>query len=281
GDARLMGALNIGVHNAIAVASGKGGVGKSTVATNLALSLALDGASVGLLDADVYGPNIPLMMGVTTRPVAANGKIIPPVGHGVKLISMGFLVDPKQPLIWRGPMLHSAIRQFLQDVDWGNLDYLVIDLPPGTGDAGLSLSQSLNLSGAVIVTTPQQVAVTDVIRSVGMFEQLKVPVLGVIENMSYFVAPDTGKRYDIFGHGGGKAMANEVNAPFLGEVPLEIIVRQSGDDGAPVIIRDPDSAAAQAIRAIARQVAATISVQNLSRPPYDPHAADPSLRVIQ
>lgn len=277
-NARLMGTLETGVRNAIAVAAGKGGVGKSTVATNLALSLALEGASVGLLDADIYGPNVPLMMGVEDRPRAANDKIVPPVGHGVKLISMGFLVDPKQPLIWRGPMLHSAIRQFIQDVDWGNLDYLVVDLPPGTGDASLSLAQSLNITGAVIVTTPQQVAISDVIRSVGMFEQLNVPVLGVIENMSYFVAPDTGTRYDIFGHGGGQKMAEEVGATFLGEIPLEPAVREGGDQGTPIVVRDPDSAAAQSIRQIAQTVAAAVSVGNLQDKDY---VADPALNIIQ
>jgi len=281
GDARLISKLDVGIRNVIAVASGKGGVGKSTIATNLALSLALEGASVGLLDADVYGPNIPLMMGVHEKPRAVRGKILPLMGHGVKLMSIGFLVDPKQPLIWRGPLLHTTIRQFLQDVDWGELDYLVVDLPPGTGDASLSLSQSLDISGVVIVTTPQQVAISDVIRSVGMFEQLKAPVLGVVENMSYFIAPDTGKRYDIFGHGGGKTMAEEAGVPFLGEIPLEPIVRESGDDGAPVVVRDPEAAAAKAIRAIAQTVAAALSVQNLSRPPYDPYAPDPSLRVVQ
>ena len=264
-DARLMSKLDIGVRNAIAVASGKGGVGKSTVASNLALSLRLEGAKVGLLDADIYGPNVPQMMGVGGRPKAMGDRIQPPEGHGIKLFSMGFLVDPKQPLIWRGPMLHSAIRQFIQDVEWGDLDYLVIDLPPGTGDASLSLAQSMSLSGAVIVTTPQQVAISDVIRSVGMFEQLNVPIVGVVENMSYFVAPDTGQRYDIFGQGGGKAMAEDVGVPFLGEIPLESAVRKGGDAGTPIVVRDPEAAAAQAIRAIARQVAASISVQNLSQ----------------
>ncbi len=280
-DARLMGKLDVGIRNAIAVASGKGGVGKSTVATNLALSLALDGAKVGLLDADIYGPNIPLMMGADGRPKAFNGKIIPPTGHGIKLISMGFLVDPKQPLIWRGPMLHSTIRQFLQDVDWGKLDYLVVDLPPGTGDASLSLAQSISLTGAVIVTTPQQVATTDVIRSVGMFEQLNVPLLGIIENMSYFIAPDTGARYDIFGAGGGKAMSEDTGVPFLGQVPLEISVRESGDAGTPIVARNPEAASAQAIRAIARQIAAAVSVQNLTRAESKEFAADPNLKIIR
>jgi len=278
-DARLISTLDIGVRNAVAVASGKGGVGKSTVATNLALSLALEGAQVGLLDADIYGPNIPLMMGVSGRPKAKGNKILPPVGHGVKLFSMGFLVDPKQPMIWRGPMLHSAIRQFLHDVDWGNLDYLIIDLPPGTGDASLSLAQSLSLSGAVIVTTPQQVAISDVVRSVGMFEQLNVPVLGVVENMSYFVAPDTGKRYDIFGHGGGQAMARDMGLPFLGEIPLESAVRAGGDAGKPIVISEPESAAAKALRAMARTVAAAISVQNLANtsPQFAPR---PNLSIV-
>ncbi len=276
-DAQLMGALDIGIRNAIAVASGKGGVGKSTVSTNLAVALAMEGAKVGLMDADVYGPNIPLMMGTSERPHAINNKIIPLEAHGVKMISMGFLVDPKQPLIWRGPMLHSTVRQFLQDVDWGDLDYLVVDLPPGTGDVSLSLSQSLSLSGSVVVTTPQQVAISDVVRSVGMMRELKIPVFGVIENMSYFVAPDTGKRYDIFGQGGGKAMAQDVGVPFLGEIPLEPIVRQSGDSGTPVVKSAPDSPAAKAIRSLAQSIAAALSVRNL----LTEKAAEPDLRVIQ
>jgi ATP-binding protein involved in chromosome partitioning len=278
-DARLMGKLNIGVRNAIAVASGKGGVGKSTMAANLALSLSLDGAKVGLLDADIYGPNIPMMMGVADRPRGHNNKIVPPQGYGVKLMSMGFLVDPTQAIIWRGPMIHSAIRQFLEDVDWGELDYLIVDLPPGTGDASLSLAQSLSLTGAVIVTTPQQVALSDVVRGVKMFEQLNVPILGVIENMSYFLAPDTGIRYDIFGHGGGATMAQEVNVDFLGEVPLEPAVRMGGDEGAPIVARNPESVAAQAIRAVAQKVAAAVSVQNLVHAPRQ-FKTDPTLTVL-
>lgn len=278
-DARLMGKMNIGVKNAIAVASGKGGVGKSTMAANLALSLSLDGARVGLLDADIYGPNIPMMMGVNDRPKGQNDKIIPPQGYGIKIMSMGFLVDPNQPVIWRGPMIHNALRQFLQDVEWGNLDYLVVDLPPGTGDASLSLAQSLSLTGAVIVTTPQQVALSDVVRGVAMFQQLNVPILGVIENMSYFVAPDTGKRYDIFGHGGGAKMAKEVGVDFLGEVPLEPQVREGGDEGSPIVVRAPECAAAQAIRGIAQKVAAAVSVQNLLRTPRQ-FQADPTLSIL-
>ena len=278
-DARLMGKLNIGVRNAIAVASGKGGVGKSTMAANLALSLAREGARVGLLDADIYGPNIPMMMGIDERPRVQNNRVIPPVAYGIKLMSMGFLVDPSQAVIWRGPMIHNALRQFIEDVDWGELDYLVVDLPPGTGDASLSLAQSLSLTGAVIVTTPQQVALSDVVRGVKMFEQLNVPILGVIENMSYFVAPDTGQRYDIFGHGGGAAMAREVGVDFLGEVPLEPQVRIGGDEGKPIVVAQPDSPAAQAIRAVARQVAAAVSVQNLAQSPRQ-FQADPTLTIL-
>lgn len=278
-DARLMGKMNIGVKNAIAVASGKGGVGKSTMSANLALSLALDGAKVGLLDADVYGPNIPMMMGVNERPKGQSNKIIPPEAYNIKIMSMGFLVDPNQPVIWRGPMIHNALRQFLQDVEWGSLDYLVIDLPPGTGDASLSLAQSLSLTGAVIVTTPQQVALSDVVRGVAMFQQLNVPILGVIENMSYFIAPDTGHRYDIFGHGGGATMAKEVGADFLGEVPLEPQIRMGGDEGSPIVVRAPESVAAQAIRQVAQKVAAAISVQNLLHTPRQ-FQADPTLSIL-
>ncbi len=278
-DSRLMGRMNIGVSNAIAVASGKGGVGKSTTATNLAISLALDGAKVGLLDVDVYGPNIPMMMGVTGKPKGLNNKIQPLEAYGVKLMSMGFLIERGQAVIWRGPMIHNAIRQFLEDVDWGGLDYLIIDLPPGTGDASLSLSQSIGLTGAVIVTTPQQVALDDVVRGVSMFKQLNVPVFGVIENMSYFVAPDTGTRYDIFGHGGGQQMAKDVEVSFLGEVPLDSAVRIGGDEGTPIVVSQPDSPAAKAIRDIARKVAAAVSLQNIMSGQGD-FQADPALSII-
>jgi len=255
--------MDIGVKNAVAVASGKGGVGKSTLAVNLAVSLVNNGASVSLLDADIYGPNIPMMMGVDERPHSINDRIQPVMGHGVKLMSMGFLIDEGAPVIWRGPMIHSALRQFLTEVDWGDPDYLVVDLPPGTGDASLSLAQSLSLTGVVIVTTPQDVALVDVSKSIAMFDQLEVPVLGVVENMSYFVCEHCGQQTDIFGHGGGQALAERVKVPFLGEVPLDTVVRACGDSGQPVVVSNPESPAAQAIAQIASKVAATISVRDL------------------
>lgn len=280
GDRRLLSKMDIGVRNAFAVASGKGGVGKSTMATNLALALAQTGASVGLMDADVYGPNIPLMMGVHERPRAANGRILPPQGYGIKLMSMGFLVEEGTPLIWRGPMIHSALRQFLSDVDWGDLDYMVVDLPPGTGDASLSLAQSLSLTGVVIVTTPQDVALADVVKGIAMFKHLEVPVLGVIENMSYFVCGHCGERTDIFSHGGGKAVAERMGVPFLGEVPIDPVVRVGGDDGRPVVISEPESPAAVAIAEIASKIAAAISVQNVSNPLPVEFKPDPDLPVM-
>jgi ATP-binding protein involved in chromosome partitioning len=280
-DRRLLSKMDIGVKNAIAVASGKGGVGKSTIATNLALALAQSGASVGLLDADIYGPNIPLMMGVHERPRSGNGRILPPEGYGVKLMSMGFLVEEGTPIIWRGPMIHSALRQFLSDVEWGGLDYMVVDLPPGTGDASLSLTQSLALTGAVIVTTPQDVALADVVKGIAMFNQLKVPVLGVVENMSYFVCGHCGERTEIFSHGGGKTVAERMNVPFLGEVPIDPVVRAGGDSGRPVVVAEPDSPAGKAISEIATKVAAAISVQNVSNPLPVEFKSDPDLPVIQ
>jgi ATP-binding protein involved in chromosome partitioning len=262
-DPRLVGKMDIGVKNAVAVASGKGGVGKSTIAVNLAVSLANNGASVSLLDADIYGPNVPMMMGVNERPHSLNNRIQPVMGHGVRLMSMGFLIDEGAPVIWRGPMIHSALRQFLGEVDWGDPDYLVVDLPPGTGDASLSLAQSLSLTGVVIITTPQDVALADVSKSIAMFDQLEVPVLGVVENMSYFTCEHCGQRTDIFGHGGGQAMAERMKVPFLGEVPLDTVVRAGGDSGNPVVVSNPESPAAQAIAQIASKVAATISVRDL------------------
>lgn len=283
-DSRLSNQIEIDVRNAVAVGSGKGGVGKSTVAVNLAASLMQQGAKVGLLDADVYGPNIPMMMGVMdVRPVSLDGKNIEPVvAHGVKLMSIGFMVDEKTPLVWRGPMLHQAIRQFLSDVCWGDLDYLIIDLPPGTGDVQLSLAQFLPLTGAVVVTTPQAVATSDVKKAVAMFqlEQIDVPVLGVVENMSGFVAPDTGKTYDIFGRGGGKLVAGEMHVPYLGEVPIDPEVRLSGDSGTPLVLSHPESPAAQALGRISQELAAQVSMINVRRPGNRQFRMDPDLRVI-
>jgi ATP-binding protein involved in chromosome partitioning len=261
-DGRSRGLLQLPIKNAIAVASGKGGVGKSTVAVNIAVVLAQSGARVGLLDADIYGPNIPTMMGVDRISPPVDGKLVPAEAYGVKLMSIGFLVRPDQPLIWRGPMLHSAIRQFLTDVDWGELDYLVVDLPPGTGDAGLSLTQSLPLTGGVIVTLPQQVSLDDARRGLEMFRQLNVPILGVIENMSYLELPD-GTRMDVFGHGGGEKLAYETGVPFIGAIPLDPTVRQGGDLGKPVTVTNPESAVAVALKSIAEDVAAKISVAAL------------------
>lgn len=278
-DNRLFEQIQLRVRNAVAVASGKGGVGKSTVAANLAVSIARDGASVGLLDADIYGPNIPLMLGVAgQRPRVWNEKIQPVEAYDVKIMSMAFLVKEDQPIIWRGPMLHGAIRQFLSDVDWGELDYLIVDLPPGTGDAQLSLAQSLPLTGGVVVTTPQDVALADVVKGIGMFKQLKVPILGVIENMSYFVAPDTGHRYDIFGHGGGHKVAERMGVPFLGEIPIDSKVREGGDTGKPIVIEAPDSPAGQALRDIGQSLAAKISVLHLTRETFQPAA---ELKIVQ
>ena len=259
-DGRPRGLLKLPVRNVVAVASGKGGVGKSTVAVNIAVALAQSGAKVGLLDADIYGPNVPTMMGVKRLPPQnESGKLVPAVAYGVELMSIGFLVKPGQPLIWRGPMLHSAIRQFLTDVDWGELDYLVIDLPPGTGDAQLSLAQSVPLSGGVIVTLPQDVSLEDARRGLEMFRELNVPILGVVENMSYLELPD-GSRMDIFGTGGGQKMAEAANVPYLGQIPMDPSVRIGGDQGTPVVVSNPDSAPARALRALAEQLAAGLSV---------------------
>jgi len=258
-DGRNRGLLELPIRNAIAVASGKGGVGKSTVAVNIAVVLAQSGARVGLLDADIYGPNIPTMMGINRLPPPVENKLIPAEAYGVKMMSIGFLVKPGQPLIWRGPMLHSVIRQFLTDVNWGELDYLVVDLPPGTGDAALSLAQSLPLSGGVIVTLPQQVSLEDARRGIEMFRQLDVEIFGVVENMSYLELPD-GTRMDIFGSGGGARLAQEAGVPFIGAIPMDPIVRQGGDSGKPVVVTDPDSPVALALCNIAESVAARISV---------------------
>lgn len=251
-----------GVKNIIAVSSGKGGVGKSTVAVNLAVALALDGAQVGLMDADVYGPNVPIMMGAgQARPEVDVNKLIPVEAYGVKLISMGVLQPGDKPLIVRGPILHGLVKQFLSDVKWGELDYLIVDMPPGTGDVQLSLAQLVPVQGAVLVTTPQEVALIDVRRALRMFETVAVPVLGVVENMSYFIAPDTGARYNIFGEGGGEKLANEYHVPFLGSVPMGIEVREGGDKGVPVVVGQPESPQAKAFHKIAEEVARQVSIE--------------------
>lgn len=240
-------------HHTVAIASGKGGVGKSTIAVNLAVSLAQRGARVGLMDADIYGPNIPTMMGIDQLPPPQDNKITPAEAYGVKVISIGFLVQPHQPLIWRGPMLHSAIRQFVQDVNWGEIEYLIVDLPPGTGDASLSVAQTLPLTGGVIVTLPQQVSLEDARRGLEMFRQLDVPIFGVVENMSYLELPD-GTRMDIFGSGGGERLAQAAGTPFLGALPMDPIVPAGGDVGKPVVLSHPDSAVAKALAELAEAV---------------------------
>jgi len=259
-----------GVKNILAVSSGKGGVGKSTVAVNVAVALAQLGAKVGLLDADIYGPNAPVMLGLTEAKLVvrqtSSGEVLEPAfNHGVKLVSMAFLIDPDQPVIWRGPMLNGVIRQFLYQVEWGDLDYLIVDLPPGTGDAQLTLVQAVPMAGAVIVTTPQTVALLDSRKGLKMFQQLGVPVLGIVENMSYFIPPDMPERqYDIFGSGGGEKTSKELGVPLLGCVPLEIPLRQGGDRGIPVVVAEPESASAKALIAIAQTIAAKISVAALA-----------------
>ncbi len=253
-----------GVKNIIAVGSGKGGVGKSTVTVNLAVALSGMGAKVGLMDADVYGPNIPLMMGVTGRPHAVNNRIQTLSNYGVSVMSMGFLTDEDTPLIWRGPMLHNVIQQFVRQVDWGDLDYLLVDLPPGTGDVQLSLTQTVPLMGAVVVSTPQDVALQDARKATLMFRQVRVEVLGIVENMSYFVCPNCSHRTDIFSHGGGAATAAKYGVPFLGEIPLDIAVREGGDDGKPIVLAAPESPVAKAFIQVASNVAAQVSIANLN-----------------
>jgi len=251
-----------GVRFKIAVASGKGGVGKSTVAANLALALRRGGARVGLLDADIYGPSQQLMMGCTDKPrVSAEEKILPVDGNGVKVMSLGFLMDPDQPVIWRGPMVMKALQQFIEDVDWGALDYLVVDLPPGTGDAQLTITQQVPLDGAVIVTTPQDVALIDARKGLAMFQKVNVPVLGVVENMSVFVCPHCGTRSEIFKRGGGKSTAEELGVPFLGEIPIDPEIVRGGDAGAPIVASHPDSAAAAAFVALASAVRVQVEVK--------------------
>lgn len=254
------------VKNTIAVASGKGGVGKSTVAVNLAVSLALEGAKVGLIDADIYGPSIPLMLGVNEKPLVRQVenqiRILPLTKFGIQLMSIGFLVDDNQAVIWRGPMASGAVRQFMTDVDWDDLDYLLFDMPPGTGDIQLTLCQTIPLTGAVIVTTPQEVSLADARKAAQMFERVNVPVLGVVENMSYFIAPDTKNKYEIFGSGGGRRLADECNSEFLGSIPIDPRIRVGGDKGIPVVYDIPDSEEAAIITGISRNLAQQISISN-------------------
>ncbi len=267
-DARLENVLPPGIKNIVAVGSGKGGVGKSTAACNIAVSLALDGAKVGLMDADIYGPNQPQMLGLEDfEPVVGeDNQIDPPSNYGVKLMSMGFLMDPDAPVIWRGPMLHGAITQFLKDVKWGELDYLVVDLPPGTGDVQLTMCQSVPLAGAVIVTTPQSIALSDVRKAASMFNKLKVPMLGVVENMGAFVCPHCRKESEIFSRGGAKVLSEKYDIPLLGSVPLDPLVCETGEHGKPVVVSSPDSAPAKAFREIARKTAARVSVLGGRKP---------------
>jgi ATP-binding protein involved in chromosome partitioning len=255
-----------GVKNTIAVASGKGGVGKSTVAVNLAVSLARAGARVGLLDADVYGPSIPLMMGTHDKPPMREGKILPLEAHGVKLMSIGFILDPNKALIWRGPLVAQLITQFLNDVDWGDLDYLVIDLPPGTGDVQLTLVQKIPISGAIIVATPQDVALADAIKGLKMFQEVKTSILGIVENMSGFVCPNCGETHYIFRQGGAKRTAAAQGAAFLGEIPLEPAVVEGGDAGVPVVVSAPQSVTAQAFERIAERTALQLAKEAVQKP---------------
>jgi ATP-binding protein involved in chromosome partitioning len=256
------------VKNVIAVAAGKGGVGKSTVATNLALALRRWGAKVGLLDADVFGPSIPTMLGTAEQPPGGTPgkKIAPALYYGMKVISIGFFIEKDGAVVWRGPMVHKLLQQFMEDVEWGELDYLVIDLPPGTGDVQLSLSQLIPITGAVMVTTPQEVALIDVVKGISMFKKVEIPILGVIENMSYYVCPKCGNHDDIFSSGGGKALAESIQTQFFGEIPLHAKVREGGDSGAPVVIGEPESEHAKIFMDLAARVAGRIVVNVLSGP---------------
>jgi len=259
-----------GVLNTIAVASGKGGVGKSTVAVNLALSLAKEGYDVGLIDTDIYGPSVPTMLGLEgEKPrVSDERKIIPLQKYGLKVLSMGFMIDPQKAVIWRGPMVTKAIRQFLGDTDWGTLDYLVMDLPPGTGDIQLTIVQTVSLTGAVIVSTPQEVALADARKGVSMFDNVNVPVLGIVENMAFFTPPDLpDRKYYLFGQGGARHLARDLDVPFLGEIPIEQAVRESGDDGEPIVAAAPDSASAKAFRGATRHMVDEVALRNAEQPP--------------
>jgi len=261
------------VKNAIAISSGKGGMGKSTVSATLAVALTQMGAKVGIMDADIYGPNIPIIMGNQKPPTQQGQKLIPAESHGVKLMSMGFLVPEDQAIVWRGPMIHGAIQQFLRDVEWGELDYLLVDLPPGTGDAQLSISQLVPLTGAVIVTTPQIVALHDSKKGLAMFQKVNVPLLGLIENMSYFQCPHCSERTEIFSSGGGQKAAETLGIPFLGAIPIDTAIRAGGDTGIPILLSDAKSVSAQAFMKIAQAMAAQVSIHNANQ--------KTKLRIIQ
>jgi ATP-binding protein involved in chromosome partitioning len=254
-----------GVKNIIAVGAGKGGVGKTTVAVNLATALAARGSRVALIDGDMYGPNVPIMLGLKTSLETDGRKIRPAERYGVQVVSMGFLTDDDSPVIWRGPMLHGAIQQFFRDVRWTDIDYLIVDLPPGTGDIALSLSQSVPVAGAVVVTTPQSVALADTRRAVHMYRKLNIPVIGILENMSYFACPECGHESDLFGRGGAGQLASDLSVPFLGAIPLQERVRTGGDTGVPIVLGDPESAAARALIIAAERVAQQVSIASFAR----------------
>jgi ATP-binding protein involved in chromosome partitioning len=277
-DRRKGGLLPSTVRNTIVVASGKGGVGKSTIAANLALALSRFGAKVGILDLDMYGPSMPIMLGTRQIPRAQAGKLMPVRQHGVKVMSIGFLVDEEAPVIWRGPMMHQAIQQLFTDVDWGELDYLVIDLPPGTGDAQITLCQSQPISGSVMVTTPQDVALSDVVKGIAMFRDLNVPILGVVENMSLYKCPECGHVEYLFGQGGGESISRRMGVDFLAKIPLEMLVREGGDEGQPAVIGRPASDSAVAFHQLAQVVAGRLAVLNHAKP--KPFKIDPNLRLM-
>jgi len=255
-----------GVKNVIAVGAGKGGVGKTTVAVNLALALARVGSKVGLIDGDIYGPNVPIMLGLKTQLTTDGKKIIPAEKYGLQVISMGFLTEDDAPIIWRGPMLHGALQQFFREVAWKDLDYLVIDLPPGTGDVALSLSQTVPVAGSIVVTTPQKVSLSDTRRAVAMYRKLNIPPIGVVENMSYFVCPNCSHESDIFGRGGGEQMATDLGIPFVGRIPIYQPIREGGDRGVPIVVSEPDSPAAKAFVAAAERTAAQVSIASYKAP---------------
>ncbi|OGA89106.1 MAG: hypothetical protein A3G27_01180 [Betaproteobacteria bacterium RIFCSPLOWO2_12_FULL_66_14] len=255
-----------GVKNVIAVGAGKGGVGKTTVAVNLAIALAKSGGKVGIIDGDLYGPNVPIMLGMKTELVTDGAKIVPAEKYGLQVISMAFLTGDDAPIIWRGPMLHGALQQFFREVRWSALDYLIVDMPPGTGDVALSLSQTVPVAGAIVVTTPQQVSLSDSRRAVAMYKKLNIPVLGIIENMAYFACPNCHHEADIFGHGGGETMATALGTPFLGRIPIYQPIREGSDAGVPLVISEPESPAGRAFMAAAERAAAQVSIASYHRP---------------